>query len=323
MLLCWPALSDAQSSIGTGDAQSSIGITKVADRIEVSIGEELFTAFNFKETTKPYLYPVHGPGQIRMTRDFPMKETAGEADDHPHHKSIWIGHKVNEIDFWTCRSGAKIVVAAEPSIDTKLSCITAISNWTDANGKVTCSDTTKWTFGANEKSRWIDCKFSLIASEGPTTINDTKEGTVAIRTHPDLRLKPDPKRGVKEVFGNAFNSQGTKGHDVWGQSASWVAYCGTVASKPASILILDHPENFRSPTTWHARDYGLVAANPFGLHDFQQMKKGAGAVKLLKGQSITLRYRFLFFGEIVDAKTAEAEMRKFQANSAGEKKTDQ
>ena len=310
----WPTLSLAQSSIG---------IAKVEDRIEVSIGEELFTAFNFKETTKPYLYPVHGPGQIRMTRDFPMKETAGEANDHPHHKSIWIGHEVNEIDFWTCRSGEKIVVAEEPTIDAKLSCITANSNWTAANGKVTCSDTTQWTFGANEKARWIDCTFSLIASEGPITINDTKEGTVAIRTHPDLRLKPDLKRGVKEVFGNAFNSQGTKGHDVWGQSAAWVAYCGMVASKPASIVILDHPGNFRHSTTWHARDYGLVAANPFGLHDFQRMEKGAGAVKLLKGQSITLRYRFLFFGEIVDAKTAEAELQKFQANGAGEKKTDQ
>jgi len=295
-------------------AQSGIQITQQGDAIEVSVGDELFTAYNFKETAKPFLYPVLGPKQIRMTRDFPMKKTPGEADDHPHHKSLWIGHEINDIDFWTCRGGAKIVVDGEPTIDAASNSITANSNWIDADGKVTCTDTTKWTFGFDDQSRWIDCQFKLTASEAPIKINDTKEGTVAIRTHPDLRLNPDPKRGVKEVFGSVTNSQGTTGAKAWGQSASWVLYSGTVESKPASILILDHPSNFRHPTTWHARDYGLVAANPFGLHYFLDMKEGAGEVELAKGQSMTLKYRFMFFAGVVDADESVKRLKAFSTD---------
>ena len=55
-------------------AQNEIQIEKHNGAIEVSIGDEPFTAYNFKETAKPFLYPVLGPRQIRMTRDFPMKK---------------------------------------------------------------------------------------------------------------------------------------------------------------------------------------------------------------------------------------------------------
>ena len=34
----------------------------------------------------------------------------------------------------------------------------------------------------------------------------------------------------------------------------------------AGVAIFDHPSNPQHPTTWHARQYGLIAANPFGLN---------------------------------------------------------
>ncbi len=311
VFLCGPATGFSQTE--------AVNIESKNGRIEVSVGEDLFTAYNFLETSKPYLYPVLGPMQIRMTRDYPMKETTGEADDHPHHKSIWIGHEVNGVDFWTCQNGSKIEVVGQPVIDTKANSLAANSNWIDADGKIICSDSTKWTFGIDEKLRWIDCVFSLVASEGPLRINDTKEGTVAIRTHSDLRLKPDPKRGVQKVFGKATNSRGTTGPAIWGKSASWVLYSGTIQSQPASILMLDHPTNFRHPTTWHARDYGLGTANPFGLHDFEKMAAGAGEVTLSKGQSLTLHYRFVFFSAEIDSDDAAEHHAQFSLiNSGGE-----
>ncbi len=296
-------------------SQGAMKITKTDSVIQVNIGDELFTAYNYKEVTKPFLYPVLGPGQIRMTRDFPMKETEGEANDHPHHQSIWIGHEISGVDFWKCGGGAKIEVVGDPKIDDESQSISATCNWINGSGKTICSDTTKWSFGCDENSRWIDCEFSIKASEGPISIDDTKEGTVAIRTHPDLRLKPDPKRGVGKVFGNAVNSQGTTGTAVWGEAASWVLYSGNIDSKPASLLILDHPDNFRSPTTWHAREYGLIGANPFGLHYFQKLEKGVGAVQLLKGQSVTLKYRFVFANTTLDSDAAAKQMSAFRDHS--------
>jgi hypothetical protein len=295
----------------TAIAQDDINIEKQVGKVSVLVGDELFAAYNFRDTNKPFLYPVLGPNQTRMTRDFPMKETAGEADDHPHHKSIWIGHEINDIDFWTCRGGASIVVGGEPSIDASKNRITANSRWIDAEKQTICTDKTIWTFGFDDDSRWIDCEFCLIASEASLKINDTKEGTVAIRTHPDLRLKADADRGVNAVFGKATNSKGTSGAKVWGEAASWVAYSGTIDSTPASILILDHPSNFRHPTTWHARDYGLVAANPFGLAAFQKLGAGAGQVALAKGQQLKLRYRFQFFAAEISAEQCDQAFDRF------------
>ena len=281
-----------------------------AKSIDVRIGEDLFTTYHYSDDSKPFLHPVLGPSQIRMTRDFPIKQTKGEANDHPHHKSIWIGHEINGIDFWS-NKGGNIKASRVPTIDPETNSLMTHSSWTTHTGEIICTDETRWTFGSNERSRWIDCRFTLIASEGDIEINDTKEGTVAIRTHSDLRLKPDKKRGVENVFGKAFNSQGTSGPDVWGQSASWVAYTGTIDSKPASILLIDHPDNFRHPTTWHARDYGLVAANPFGLSSFQKMKRGAGRVLLAKDQRLSVRYQLLFFDSNISPEECSAELSKF------------
>ena len=55
---------------------------------------------------------------------------------------------------------------------------------------------------------------------------------------------------------------------IWGKRADWVDYYGNVAGEIVGIAIFDHPKNLRHPTYWHARSYGLLAANPFGLREF-------------------------------------------------------
>ena len=61
-----------------------------------------------------------------------------------------------------------------------------------------------------------------------------------------------------------------------------------------AISIFDHPSNPRYPTWWHARDYGLVAANPFGQHDFEGKPKGSGDMVIKSGEEINFSYRFFF-----------------------------
>jgi hypothetical protein len=60
------------------------------------------------------------------------------------------------------------------------------------------------------------------------------------------------------------------------------------------IAMCDHPDNLRHPQHFHARDYGLLAANPFGLHDFTGAPKGTGDFTLPAGDSLSLRYLMVF-----------------------------
>jgi hypothetical protein len=55
------------------------------------------------------------------------------------------------------------------------------------------------------------------------------------------------------------------------------------------------------------RDYGLFAANPFGLHDFEKKPPGAGKLTVKAGDTITFRYRFyVHAGDEKEARVEEA-----------------
>lgn len=319
ILLFSDFVSPAQSQVAQSQpAQSQppeITLTQTETTVNVKIGGELFTQFHHQHASKPILYPIYGPGQISMTRNWPMKDdVAGEAHDHPHHKSLWFSHEINGIDFWAERGG--VVKVTDLKLIPEQNQIVAKSAWIQHakkpnSSKTIFTDTMTWKFGADENSRWIDATIDLHASEGDVRFDDTKEGTFALRTHPDLRLTANPKEGVKLVFGSALNSNGETDKNIWAKPAKWVLYQGPIGGTPMSIAIFDHPKNLRHPTTWHARDYGLVAANPFGLHHFTGAKKGAGAYTIKAGETLTLRYRAVFIQGIATAAEVEEKFAQF------------
>jgi hypothetical protein len=77
--------------------------------------------------------------------------------------------------------------------------------------------------------------------------------------------------------------------------AAWIDNYGPVDGEVVGIAIFDHPNNLRHPTRWHARTYGLLAANPFGEHHFPKDASAPeqGVVTLADGGELTLRYRVL------------------------------
>ncbi len=299
----------------TQSASKQVSIESDDDQVTVKIGDELFTRLLIREYDKPILYPINGPGQIGMTRSWPMQDDVdGEAHDHPHHKSMWFSHEINGVDFWGEKGGTTKVLAIDTKSGEKDSFRTN-SFWVRKdNGKTVLTDLTTYRFGFDQKSRWIDVEVALSASHGAVTFDDTKEGTFAVRTHPDLRLTANPKQGVKEVHGSALNSNGETGKQIWGKAAKWVMYSGPIDGVPMSIAIFDHSDNIRHPTTWHARDYGLVAANPFGLHHFTGAEKGAGAYTIENGGKLVLRYRTVFFAGIRKTDDVETMWQSFVKN---------
>lgn len=91
-----------------------------------------------------------------------------------------------------------------------------------------------------------------------------------------------------------------------GEGVSVGGLLGTLEGKKVGVAIFDHPSSFRYPTYWHARDYGLFAANAFGLHDFFNDKSKDGSYTLEKGKTMHFRYRVV----IHPGDTAEANIGK-------------
>lgn len=306
---------------GSAPLIAEVRLERHDDHIDVTIDGTPFTSYRFTDLTKPVLFPIIGPTGVGMTRQWPLvKDVAGEPHDHPHHESLWFMHgKVNGHDFWAShpeaanaahRRGLKVEQVAIRVCESGPTGVLETDNrWVTGNGDVVCTDTRRLVFAGDDDVRTIDFTITIHADHGPVTFGDTKEGTMALRVHPALQTKD--VHGSRGAAGRIVNSEGQSNDAAWGQAARWVDYSGPIEGQAAGIAVFDHPDNLRHPARWHARDYGLVAANPFGLHDFANAPAGAGDHVIPAGGTLALRYLFVFHRGDAEAAKIEARWQRW------------
>jgi hypothetical protein len=254
--------------------------------VAVLDGTELVTAYRFRDQRVPALYPLLAPGGVPVTRGFPFEERPDEERGQPHHASLWLAHgDVNGNDFWRgsdtrIENGDAVLCDAGAGE----ACVRARNLWIAREELVLIEDRVM-TFHLRKDVRVIDFDFVLSPAVEAVTFGDTPEGTFAMRMHPELRLVGPVAKG------SVRNSEGVAGPAVWGQRARWIAYSGPVGGQMVTVAMMDHPKNLRHPTWWNARDHGLCAANPFGMHAFADAVPAAGAVRVSAGEVMRLRYR--------------------------------
>jgi len=302
-----PAILCAAILLAGPSVAGEISIVRDGAGATVTAGGKPFTSL-CTDARFPYLYPLLGTDGLSVTRHFPMKPgVANEPTDHPHHRSCWVAHgSVNGVDFW--QGDGRIVL--EEILATQGGAQTGVLKlalaWKTKEEATLLAETRTYTFSepdAQTRVVLIDCEFKAVAEE--VTFGDTKEGMFALRLTPSLQLTG------KVAKGSIFNSAGERDAKVWGRPAAWVAFRGPDAQgNPLVVTMADHPENPRHPTWWHARDYGLFAANPFGQHDFEKGKPaGSGDLKMAKGETLRFRHRVVLFA----GTPAEADLAKLAA----------
>ncbi len=304
-ILAFFAVDTTRPAVAAENAKASgVKITEVGDVLRIEINGELFSEYHFKDVSRPFLYPVMGPDEAPLTRNWPMVNAPNEEHDHPHHRSLWYAHgSINGNDFWSEEKGAGKTVHEKflaVKSGKKKGTIQSVNKLVANDGTVVATDERTWTFYSRPDARMFDFDITMHASNGDLKFGDTKEGTMAMRLNEVMRLKG------KTGHGHIINSEGVKDDETWGKRADWCDYYAPVDGKVVGVAIFDHPSNPRHPTWWHVRDYGLFAANPFGLHDFEKKPKGAGELVVPAGQSITFHYRFYCHrGDEKQAKVAD------------------
>ncbi|MVN23123.1 DUF6807 domain-containing protein [Mucilaginibacter arboris] len=288
------------------------------NKIDVFIGSKPFTSFLYPDTLeKPVLYPVYTVEGTDVTRGFPLNPKPGDPTDHPHHIGIWFNYEnVNGLDFWNnsyaipkekksqygwvktdkilnIKSGAKGV-------------LTYHANWVNQKNDILLEEITQFEFSQVGHKRIID-RTTTLKAKTEVNFNDAKDGLLGLRLAHQLQM-PNPedqkftddkgnvtivKGGTDQVAnGNYITSEGKTGNDAWSTRGNWCKVYGKMGSDSVSIVMIDHPQNPNYPTFWHARGYGLFAANPLGEKIFTN-GKSAKNLKLNKGESITFRYRIV------------------------------
>jgi hypothetical protein len=284
-------------------------ITQLDDRLRIEIEGQLFAEYNYKNVSRPFLYPLLGPGQVHVTRHWPMRDVGNEDRDHPHQRALYFAHgDVNGHDFWSESNQAGKTVHLE-FLEIKSGAgnglIRSKNQLVTRDGQVLCTDERTLRFYPHLEPRFLDFEITIHASQGELKLGDTKEGTMAIRLAETMRLAPN-KFNAGQPTGHIVNSEGARDNQTWGKRARWVDYHGPIENRILGVAIFDHPQNPRHPTWWHVRDYGLFAANPFGIHDFEKKPAGTGDLVVPAGEKVTFRYRFcIHSGDEKEARIAE------------------
>jgi hypothetical protein len=325
----------AASSLGArANALAVTVVDRPADRrVDVTIDGRPFTSYIYPTTVqKPVLYPIRSAGGALVTRGYPLEPRPGERADHPHHVGHWFNYgDVNGYDFWghsdetPAANKPKMGTIVHKSIAHLASGaergeLSVLAEWVIPDGSTLMRERTQFFFSGLPGRRSIDRVTTWTAASQPVTFKDTKEGAFGIRVartldHPSNQPEVLVSgRGGKEterkvdstgVTGRYIGSDGKTGEEVWGTRGPWMGLTGNVDGKPVTLAILDHPSNHGHPTYWHARGYGLFAANPLGRQGYDP-KQPPTSLTLAAGESITFRHRIL----IVDGQLTREQLHK-------------
>ena len=276
-------------------APAQVHFTRNESSVAVEVMGKPFTTFYFGDSApKPYLHPLLTAAGLRLTRLYPMETTEQGSHDHPHHRGLWITHgDVNGVDFWASepeqRKGKQGLVVLKKVVEMEdgpqSGSLRVLLEWRGPDGTLMVTEDRLMTFSGDENVRIVDFDVFLNVSS-KTVFGDTKEGFFAVR----LRDEMSEAKGSAHMT-NAEGKIGMK--QVWGKPSRWVDYAGTLEGHKVGIAIFDHPGNPRYPTWWHARDYGLFAANPFGERDFTGDKLKNGSLTVEAGKNLHFRYGVL------------------------------
>ena len=275
------ALFDAYATPRLPRASKGISIApqrRDGSKVDVRHNGELFATCRMGDEN-PCLYPLNAVGNRLVVRGYPFTHHAGETRDHPHHRACWFAHgDVNGHDFWHDKNCT--IRVKEHSIEGNQ--VRWVAEWATPDGPLATEERTM-TFSSDHATRAIHFSLVIRPIGDELTFGDTKEGSFALRVTPTLRLKGKRARGRIE------NSVGQRDGACWGQRAATVLYEGPIDGRLVRLSISDDQENPRHPTWWHARDYGLFAANPFGKRAFEGGE--ALPMRITNDKPLTLKYR--------------------------------
>ncbi len=294
--LCWweGALEDGQvrhyQLTGTGDIDVATRVTVREynnDRVDVLQGDHLIASYHCSaDLVRPHLFPLTTPSGRCITHD-----PHGTTDPYPCQRSCWAGWgDVGGVDHWS-ETGAhgfqrhrRFALNVSGPVFGR---ITSIIEWLDHQERRQFVEVRSYTFYvAHGGSPIVDVVMRFTMNERDIVFGDSAHGGMcAVRVAPSISV---------DGGGAIRNAQGmTNEAGCWGNPSNWCDYRGTIDGRPIGVTLMDCPQNVRHPTHWNVKDYGLMAASPFGLSEFLHQEDVPGGRTWAHGDAMRLRYRLV------------------------------
>ncbi len=248
----------------------SLRVEQREDRVLVFADSVELFQYVFRDSAlpRPYFAHVKTLSGKQVTRNHPPKKDVDRSDHADMHPGIWISFgDLNGNDYWRLKAPTVHQrFLSEPKIVDQQLHFSVLNHYLGAAGsvdaeRVVCEQKCSVCVRLLDGSYLISLENDFSSPRGPLRFGDQEEMGIGVRVATPIAV--DGKLG-----GRIRDSEGRlNGEQIWGKAAAWCDYAGPLDSSWCGMTVLTSPKNFRS--CWsHARDYGFVAMNPFGLNAF-------------------------------------------------------
>jgi hypothetical protein len=281
---------------------AEVGFKEEPNQLLITIGGKPFATYVYEDSkiSRPYFAHVRAPCGTQVTRNHPPIEGKDPTDHTTYHPGIWLTFgDLSGSDYW--RLKAKTIQDkwfGPPKGGPGRGTLTLRNSYlSEGEDRVVCQETCRYTS--------LVCPFGYLllydtvftSSNADFYFGDQEEMGLGIRVATPISVRKG---------GHITDSEGRRDEKgVWGREADWCDYSGVIDGKHVGITIMPHPGNFRR-SWYHARDYGLLVANPFGRKAMSGGEESKVVVR--KGERFHLGYGILIHsapaGEKVDIEAA-------------------
>ena len=251
-------------------------------------GEPVATYFYAdQEIARPFFAHVHAPGGVPVTRNHPPRPGIDETDHgtagNYFHPGIWLAFSnLNGSDYWRLKAAVRHeAFVDEPAIREGRGTFTVRNSYRDQqHSDVTvANEICRYTILALPSAYLLVSDSLFWSDDRELSFGDEEEMGLAVRVATRLAVKHG---------GRLLASTGRTGEkQIRGQNATWCDYSGMTEGRHAGVLLV--PDSANSLTSrYHARDYGLLAANPFARQSLDAGDKLT--TNIARGESLRLRF---------------------------------
>jgi hypothetical protein len=274
-----------------------------------------------ERTSRPFFRHLHAPSGEQVSINNPPGE--GEPDDHHgYHVGLFQAFgRMGKYDTWRCKNRVVFAGYAEAPTGGPGRGTFAVKNrylrGRDPDDNAFCTEVVRYTILVRPQGTLLLWDSALRSDTEDLELGDQEEMGLVIRVNAPMNVAENAlnRKGKR---GRILNSRGDRNErGVRNQKqADWCDYSGWVGGRFAGVQLMAHPENMRAPW-WHARDYGVLACNPFARKDL-----GGGEpsrIQVDRGETFRIRYGILLHaGERGDSVDLAATYTDYKAVSAQE-----
>ncbi|MBX3427030.1 MAG: PmoA family protein [Pirellulales bacterium] len=292
-----------------------------AGTVAVSVDGRQIAEYSYRddEITRPFFARLRTPAGVEVTRRLPPDPQHDLADHPTFHPGLWLAFgDVSGSDSWRNKAAVELIVGSMRTAGgAGRGELSAKFRYADQNSpeQTVCAEEFRATILVRP-SGWLLLWDSLFTADKPCIFGDQEEMGLGVRVATEMRSERQRRGAIPAGNGRILDAAGRAGGaEVWGKASPWCDFSGDVAGAPAGIAIFCHPDNVR-PSWFHARDYGLLVANPFGRQAFKQGEPSR--IEASAAHPLRLRFGVLVHDGRSDASELAAAYQEYLAEEAAE-----